>query len=331
MCENVHMVRSRKSVEERLEELYSLGTGDDSKQDRAQIQSALADRHYRIVAKAAELCAERWLFDLESDLSAAYRRHLQDASKRDPNCIAKRAITRALVDLECNDVSFFIEGLHYHQMEPVWGGSVDTAIVVRCNCAMGLVATGYHRALHELTRLLNDAEPNARVGAVRAIACGNPHEAELLLRFKVLTGDPEPEVVGECFAGLLSVEPDESLSFVAGYLSHTDKDIRELAALALGESRLEEALKYLIKAWEETIADPGFRGALVRAAAFHRSDAAFEWLLCIAEQAESALVEVVLEALAIYKHNLQLAKQMKRALVKRNERRLNDRFDALWG
>jgi HEAT repeat protein len=80
----------------------------------------------------------------------------------------------------------------------VWGGLADAAIDVRCSCAMGLVATGYFRAVQELTALLNDPEWRARAGAARAISCGNPREAEALLRFKVLVGDPEPEAIGEC-------------------------------------------------------------------------------------------------------------------------------------
>jgi HEAT repeat protein len=283
-----------------------------------------------VAAKAAGLGAEQLLYDLEAELLAAYRRFLGEPLKRDPNCIAKSAIAQALVDLECNDVPFFIDGLHYRQLEPVWGGSVDSAVNVRCSCAMGLVATGYPRALHELTVLLSDAEANARSGAVRAISCANPREAELLLRFKVLTGDPEPEVIADCFTGLLSVEPDESPSFVARYLADADEVIRELAALALGESRLPEALAYLQKAWKQSILVGRFHGVLVRAAALHRSDAAFDWLLSMVGQADPALVGEVLEALAVYKRNTTLTERILRALAERNDQRLQDRFDRLW-
>jgi len=92
--------------------------------------------------------------------------------------MAKQAIARALVSLECQDVTFFLEGIRYQQLEPTWGGSSDSAIDVRCSCAMGLVATGYSRAVAELTALLQDREWRARAGAARAISCGNPREAE---------------------------------------------------------------------------------------------------------------------------------------------------------
>ena len=160
------------------------------------------------------------LYELLPALLAAYARFLERPAKLDPSCIAKKAIARALVGLDCNDAAFYIAGLRYRQPEPVWGGTVDTAVDVRCSCAMGLVASGHPRALLELTEVLNDAEPQARAGAVRAIACGNPREAELLLRGKVLAGDEEPAVVGECFTALLAVEPEESLAFVARYIKH---------------------------------------------------------------------------------------------------------------
>ena len=77
-------------------------------------------------------------------------------------------------------------------MEPVWGGTADTAADVRGTCALGLVATGYPRALVAIAQLLYDAEPDTRVGAIRAAANGAPREAELLLRSKALAGDEEP-------------------------------------------------------------------------------------------------------------------------------------------
>ena len=182
----------------------------------------------------------------------AYARFLDKPLKQDPSCFAKKAIARALGRARLQRHGVLIAAVcSYRQLEPVWGGTADTAVDVRASCAMGLVASGYSRALVELTALVNDADAAARVGAVRAIACGNPREAELLLRSKVLAGDAEPQVLGECFTGLLAVEPEESIGFVAGYLAHADEAVRELAALALGESRLDGALAPLQEAWDE--------------------------------------------------------------------------------
>ena len=87
-----------------------------------------------------------------------------------------------------------------------------------------------------------------------------------MLRGKVLAGDEEAAVIGECFTALLSVQPDESIGFVARYLQHSDEELRELAALALGESRLPGALPHLEAAWTAVLLSDGFRRALLRAA-----------------------------------------------------------------
>jgi hypothetical protein len=290
----------------------------------------LAERHYRVVAKAARLAENALLYELVPALVAAFGRFLHKPLKTDPNCLAKKAIARALVALDCADTEFFSSGLRYRQLEPVWGGTTDTAVDVRVSCAMGLVASGYPRALVELTALLNDAQAEARAGAVRAIACGNPREAELLLRCKALAGDSEPRVLADCFAGLLLVAPEESLAFVAGYLQHADEAVRELAALALGESRHDGVLAHLKEAWNGVLLSETFRRTLLRAAAAHRSEAAVDWLLEIVAEARPAIVLEVIEALALYKHNAKLAQRLERALGERKEAALRDRFAALW-
>ena len=319
---------NRKSVDERLVELDTPST--DPAERSARIARALADRHYGVVAKAARLAEDGLLYELVPALLAAYARFLERPAKLDPSCIAKKAIARALVGLDCDDAAFYIAGLRYRQPEPVWGGTVDTAVDVRCSCAMGLVASGHPRALLELTEVLNDAEPQARAGAVRAIACGNPREAELLLRGKVLAGDEEPAVVGECFTALLAVEPEESLAFVARYIKHSDETLKELAALALGESRLPGALPHLTTAWNDVLLTEGFRRTLLRAAAAHRSEPAIDWLLSIVAESRQKVAAEIIEVLAIYKHNAKLAGRLASLLKDRGDRGLEEEFARRW-
>ena len=321
---------ARKTVEEKLADLDGVTAEKDRAAAAARLTAALADRHYSVVAKAAKLAAGGLQYDLRAAMAAAYRRLLEKPVKSDPNCIAKKALVRALVELDYADVAFYSDGLRYRQMEPVWGGSADTAAELRCNCAMGLVAMGYSRALVDAAELLYDAEPEARAGAVRAIACGNRREAELLLRGKVLAGDAEPAVLGECFDALLAVEPDESLAFVARYLAHADEALRELAALALGESRVDGALAVLKAAWDDPLPPAGLRRALIRAAAMHRSDPAFDWLIEIAASRDARTAGEVIEALALYKQNTKLAARLKAALAERGDAALQRQFGDLW-
>jgi hypothetical protein len=293
------------------------------------LQRALAG-HYRVAAKAARAAEDALLYELIPALESAFARFLDKPLKSDPSCFAKKALARALVALDASNVEFFSQGLRYRQLEPVWGGTADTAADVRSSCAMGLVASGYPRALVELTALLNDPDTAARMGAVRAIACGNPREAELLLRAKVLAGDTEPQVLGECFAGLLAVEPDESLAFVVGYLSHGDEAVRELAALALGESRLDAALAPLKDAWAGVLVGEELRRTLLRAAAAHRSEAGFDWLLSIVAELRVPVALEAVEALAIYRHNAKLKQRLQATVHERGDQNIADRFVELW-
>lgn len=310
--------RSR-SDESALEELSALPRTAERAAQIAALGKALADRHYRVIAKAAALAAERQLAELVPDLKQAYARLLQDPVKRDPNCIGKSAVARALVALDCGDTAFLLEGVRYTQMEPVWGGTADTAADVRCSCAMGLAASGYPRAVAELTGLLNDPDKRARIGAVRAVSCAHPHEAEVLLRFKIAVGDADPEVIGECFTALLAVAPDASLSFVAAFLTHENDALREYAALALGESRHPEALKHLRAAWDEVYVTPDARATLIRAAALHRTEPAFDWLLSIIERDTHAHAAIAVDALAVYERNSKLSERVQAALARRGD------------
>jgi HEAT repeat protein len=284
----------------------------------AVLKKALADRHFLVVSRAATLTGERVLHELIPDLLGAFARFLQDPVKRDPRCKAKSALARALVMLECQDIAFYQNGIRYRQPEPVWGGRADTATDVRCSCAMGLAASGHLRAVAELTGLLNDPEVEVRCGAARAISCGNPYEAEAVLRLKVQIGDAEAQVLGECFGALLTIAPEYSLPFVAAYLRVKDEALQEYAALALGESRLPQALKLLRDAWDELVA-PEARGALIRAAALHRSDAAFAWLLTVIETGTPKLAQVAADALAVYERNTKLIEQVAAAQARRKD------------
>lgn len=323
----------RKTTDDKLTELNDTYHESDEKKISFTIKTALVDRNNRVVAKAAEICEEKLLYKQESNLLTAYQRLLKNAVKADAHCTGKNAILRALVALDFNDVAFYQASLAYKQMEPVWGGSVDTAIDIRNSAAMGIISTSYSRALIELVDLLNDKEPSARIGAVRAIAYGNPYEAALLLRQKIATDDDEAEVIGECMIALLHVEPDHSLNLITAYLKNQDNEVLyELAALALGDSRTDDALKALKSAWEQTFAyQYTLRRILLRAISLHRSDAAFTWLLALIESADKVVISEIIELLAIYKHNKTLKKKLFTLLDKHSNREHMALLREHWG
>jgi HEAT repeat protein len=321
---------TRRSTDDKLDELEAAVASADAESLPAVLSRGLSDKHYRIVALAAHYAVDRLVYACVPDLLEAYPRFLANPVKRDPNCLAKKAIVRALYELDCDAADFYRTAIRYRQMEPVWGGTVDTATDLRTSAAMGLVASGYHRALVEVAELLIDSEPPVRAGAARAIACGNPREAELLLRAKVLAGDDEALVIGDCFAGLLAVEPDESVAFVGRFLARDDAAVAEAAALALGESRLPAALDALQTVWQEVYVPADLRRVLVRAAALHRSDASFDWLVTIVAEADTRIATETIDVLSIYRHNDRLSTRLKQALGQRSDREPESLFAELW-
>ena len=129
----------RLTVDDKLAALEAAGGSAAADALSAALATALADRSYRVVALAAHLAAEKLVYAAVPWLIRAYTGLLDKPVKRDPNCLAKKAIVRALHDLDCDDAEFFIAGLSYRQLEPVWGGTVDTATDLRCSAATASV------------------------------------------------------------------------------------------------------------------------------------------------------------------------------------------------
>ncbi len=73
---------------------------------------------------------------------------------------------------------------------------------------------------HLVDLLGADKEKIVRIDAARAIAQLGGIESVLLLRLKSLAGDPEPEVIGQCFVALLDLSPEDYIPFVADFLAH---------------------------------------------------------------------------------------------------------------
>ena len=180
-------------TEEKIEALRDCLEKESKSQAMDCLRKALKDKSNFLVAKAAEWSAEQLAYDLIPDLVLAFDRFMNKTS--DKTCAAKRAIVRALYDLEYDNASFFRDNLNYKQMEPVWGGAVDTAVELRCTCALGLVASREPHAVLYLLELLHDSEPQARIGALKAIELLQPFHAEIVLHHKIHQGDEEPEVV----------------------------------------------------------------------------------------------------------------------------------------
>ena len=78
------------------------------------------------------------------------------------------------------------------------------------------------------------------------------------------------------------------------------------------------------------LVEAGVRRALLRAAAAHRSEAAFDWLLDVVTSAREPIALDAIEALALYRHNEKLRDRLRGAVEQRVERALHERFAELW-
>ncbi len=303
-----------RSLESRLAKVRALRTSPPSSALVRELRIALADSLNMIVAEGAAIVGELHLTELTGDLVAAFERFLDDPVKTDKLCRAKIALVEALNQLECADEDFFWRGARYMQDEPVWGGSQDTAAPLRVACAFALVRTRAHDAPAYLVDLLCDPEKSARAGAAQALAYSGTDAALLLLRLKARVGDQDPEVISECFNGILKLAQDEGAAFVAEFLEASDLAVQEAAVLALGESRRPSAFEVLKAFWQKQ-PDPRLQETILVALALLRLPAATEFLLGLVANEDVAIAGAALAALAPHRYDSRLVERIAAAVT----------------
>jgi HEAT repeat protein len=244
---------------------------------------------------------------LAGDLAAAFDRFMIEPEENDKQCRAKIEIVAALNRLEYAEPNIFLRGLTHHQdprpSEPGQGVQ-DAAGALRAFCALGLARMNHPGVVLLLTVLLLDTDDTARAGAARGLGATGSLTAVPLLRYKVLTGDRLVDVIGECFASLLSLSFAESLPFVARYLRAPQSTLQEAAMFALAETRRPEALAILTDYWPGAPDD--VRDSLLVALAIFRLPAANEFLISLIA-GKDAMARSALSALAIHRDNPKLA------------------------
>ena len=308
------MAKSSK-LETLLEQLNQLRADPTSAESIAQLRSILQSRHAIAIAQAAKLVGKFELSGLQPDLVSAFDRCLVKPVETDPNCHAKAAIADALYRLSASQADLFLQGIRHVQPEPSWGGQTDTAAKLRGTCAMGLVRMNYPDAIAELADLLADPEASARVAAARAIAYSENGQGVPLLRLRVLMGD-EPSVISECIAALLKLSPQKSLDLATRFLTIPEPQTQELVALALGESRLPEALEILTTWWQKQ-ADPELRQTGLLAIAMLRTEAALAFLMTLIAKGRLLDAQNAIAALQIYRQDPVLWQRVQSAAAQR--------------
>jgi HEAT repeat protein len=261
------------------------------------LRKALAHRNNFIVAKAADLVREFRMAPLSPELLNAFDRFFENPVKTDPQCWAKNALSRALAALDHQEAEVFLRGMRHIQMEPVWGGSSDTAGTLRATCALALVqcrSLTDADLLTHLVELLGDKDKSVRAEAVRAIEQVGSAPASLLLRLRAILGADEPEVLGACYSGILRLEGLGAIPWIRRFLTTADDSAAE-AALAIAGTHSPEGFHALRECFAKAD-DPWWHSVLLSAIALTRQDAALEFLLELV-RTESPGAEGAIEAI----------------------------------
>lgn len=320
VIQNLIMARSQK-LEDTLALLKTVHTDISSDAAISTLQNVLKSKFSIAVAQAAKVIGDAELYDLKSDLVNAFERFMKKPETTDPGCKAKQYIAETLYKLDFSDETLFLRGIHHVQLEATWGKRVDTAAALRGVCALGLVRMNYPNVMIELADLLTDHDPSARINAAKAIAYTGNKEAVPLLRLKARIGDDNPQVLSECFTGLLKLDPEQSLPFVAQFLDSHPDPVCEMALLALGESRLDAAFPIVQKYWKHSH-DQTLRSLGLMAIAMLRHDPAIDFLLTLISSGPSIDANDALSALKMYRHEHSLWERVHQAIEQRGDNAL---------
>ena len=292
------------------------------------LRKALKDRNNYFVGKVAAMVAELQLSELIPDVLVAMDRFFTDAAKTDPQCWAKNALVKALKNLGHRGPAVYLRGIEHIQPEPVWGGKADSAGTLRGACALALVECSLDamELLRYLGDRLADTIPTVRVDAALAIGqLGHPAGA-LLLRLKALIGDEEPEVVGQCFASMLSLILEDAVPFVGGFLRRGNDEIQAEAAAALAQSRLNAALEQLTTLWRERLT-LDLRASILLALAASPLPQAADFLISVVGKDSEDMAKTSITALSRSRFHSEVQERL-RAVIERKPEQVKRHFAA---
>jgi hypothetical protein len=300
---------------------------------REQLGKALKDRNNYLVARAASLCAELRLDGLIPDLLTAFERSFLDPVKSDPRCLAKNAIAAALRDLAYHVGDPYVRGIGHVQLEPTWGGRADSAATLRGTCALALSECPLDdlEILTYLADALADPERTVRVDAARAIEQLNRTEGALLLRLKLLIGDADPTVMGQCFESMLSLAPDGGVSFVSRFLKSESADVQLEAASSLAQCRDPHVMTILREFWGDPLLPTDLREALLINLGASPLREATDLLLDVVSREPMPLASTAIKALATSRYRAEIRPILESRLAERDSSALQNVFTDAFG
>ncbi len=282
---------ARDPFAEGMAQLREVRRHPNSPENRLILENLLSSKHNLVVARAADAAADLERHELVPVLVREFDRFLVDPLVTDKTCQAKIAIAGALIRLGGGD-AVLLKAVKHVQREASGGDAIDTAAELRAAAAVALAERRHPRALDVAAELLADIEPHARQGAIRALQALPSEGAAALLKFKVLIGDREDEVVADAIKGMLVTDP-ETLSLATPFLSDRPR-LASMTAFSIAEARPPRAFEALRDAYQERDED-AFRAAVIASLGLLRDERCFDLFL---EVIAAASDDVALAALA---------------------------------
>jgi hypothetical protein len=304
----------RPGLEDELALLSSVAADPRSDQARQRILDGLRSKRSFVVARAGRLAKEHHLEGLEEELAGVFARFMHDPVKSDPTCAAKLAAIEALDYAEWGDAEPFLRASAHVQ----WEGGNDTAAPLRARAVMALARIGHADFDLVAARLLTDGIAPVRQAALDALVHRGDRAHAGLALMKLRSGDEDPMVTLAAMSALLALAPAHGREALQPLLDGENEEQRELAAVALGQSRGDEALAMLLRALEGC-ARTEERTALLRGIGLHRSERALEALLVVIAEAHEADARAAIEALSARRFEPGIGERV-RAAARRNDR-----------
>jgi hypothetical protein len=317
---------TRQSLDEKLAALRELCGQPLTAEKKAELKKYLGDRSNLVVAAATERAGEDTLLELAPDLEAAFGRFLVNPIKDDKLCRAKIAVVQALDKMEHQRPDVFEKAAVHEQHEPVWGGTEDTAAPLRAAALIALARIEGSSSLPRLVDAMIDPSKDVRIAAAQALGYVGTEAAGLVLRLKARMGDADPDVHSECLSGLLTVDPRENLALVSEFLTPDDPARCEAAALALGKSRLPDALDPLKACWPRCLSS-ALRQRVLLAVAMMRLPAAIDYLVDLVASDSEKDATAAMSALKIHNYDPRLRERLEPVVRKTGSRTLQAQFD----
>jgi hypothetical protein len=317
---------ARESLEEKLAAIRALRGQTLTSEQKLELKKRIGDRSNLVVAAASAIAGENTLVELAPDLETAFDRFLVNPLKDDKLCRAKLAVVQALDRMEHPKADVFLKAARHVQFEPTWGASEDSAPPLRAAALVALARVEGTDSFPMLVDAMADHAKDVRIASAVALGAVGSESAGLILRLKIRLGDKDPDVLSECLFGLLTVDPKENLRIVAEHLDPSHASVCEAAALALGKSRLAEALEPL-KICLQRCHSAELRRHILLAIAILRLPSAIDFLVDqVASESESEALDA-LSALGIYKDDPRLRERIAAIIHERGSKALRAALD----